>query len=272
MKVISIKHNADIIMNTYQIHESVKNEVVSKLREGVPAIGKDSSNVKATVHTIWDWEPNNIVFKNLKEHISEEIDRQYKPGFIGENERRPLHCSNFWLNVYEKDHQSLLGNFLLPRQRSGKRFCIADFYNDLNNNQPTDYLPMQAVTMGESASEFSHKLFSEDSYSDYLFFHGLTVQLAEALAEYIHSIIRIECGFNDIEPDNIKDILDVKYRGCRYSFGYPACPEVSDSRKQLVWLDANKINISMDESEQLNPEQSTTAIVALLPVAKYFGI
>ena len=66
--------------------------------------------------------------------------------------------------------------------------------------------------------------------------------------------------------------MDVKYRGCRYSFGYPACPEVSDSRKQLDWLDAGKINISMDESEQLHPEQSTTAIVALHPVAKYFGI
>ena len=176
------------------------------------------------------------------------------------------------LNVFDKDHQTLLGDFLLPRQRSGKRFCIADFYNDLNNNQPTDYLPMQAVTMGESASEYSHKLFSQDSYSDYLFFHGLTVQLAEALAEYIHSVIRIECGFEDYEPENIKDILDVKYRGCRYSFGYPACPEVADSKKQLLWLDANKINISMDESEQLHPEQSTTAIVALHPVAKYFGI
>jgi len=176
------------------------------------------------------------------------------------------------LKVYDKDHQTLLGDFLLPRQRSGKRFCIADFYNDLNNNQPTDYLPMQAVTMGESASEYSHKLFSQDSYSDYLFFHGLTVQLAEALAEYILSVIRIECGFEDYEPDNIKDILDVKYRGCRYSFGYPACPEVSDSRKQLLWLDAKKINISMDESEQLHPEQSTTAIVALHPLAKYFGI
>ena len=100
----------------------------------------------------------------------------------------------------------------------------------------------------------------------------MTVQLAEALAEYIHSVIRIECGFEDYEPDNIKDILDVKYQGCRYSFGYPACPEVSDSRKQLLWLDAKKINISMDESEQLHPEQSTTAIVALHPVAKYFGI
>jgi len=176
------------------------------------------------------------------------------------------------INVYCKDHKSLLGDFLFPRQRSGKRFCIADFYNDLNNNHPTDYLPMQAVTMGESASEYSHKLFSQDSYSDYLFFHGLTVQLAEALAEYIHSVIRIECGFEEYEPDNIKDILDVKYRGCRYSFGYPACPEVSDSRKQLLWLDAKKINISMDESEQLHPEQSTTAIVALHPLAKYFGI
>ncbi len=176
------------------------------------------------------------------------------------------------LNVYDMDHKSLLGNFILPRQKSGKRFCIADFYNDLNNDRPTDYLPMQAVTMGETASEYSHELFSQDSYSDYLFFHGLTVQLAEALAEYIHSVIRDECGFKEYEPDNIKDILDVKYRGCRYSFGYPACPDVSDSRKQLLWLDAKKINISMDESEQLHPEQSTTAIVTLHPLSKYFGI
>ena len=177
-----------------------------------------------------------------------------------------------YLNIYGKDHKTMLGKFHFPRQRSGKRFCIADFYNDLNNNKPTDYLPMQAVTMGQSASEYSHKLFSQDSYSDYLFFHGLTVQLAEALAEYIHSIIRIECGFQSHEPDNIKDILDVKYRGCRYSFGYPACPEVSDSRKQLLWLNAEIINISMDESEQLHPEQSTTAIVSLHPSAKYFGV
>tara|TARA_B100000965_G_scaffold400841_1_gene423474 strand:+ start:1045 stop:4593 length:3549 start_codon:yes stop_codon:yes gene_type:complete len=176
------------------------------------------------------------------------------------------------LNVYDTDHQTKLGGFLLPRQRSGKRFCIADFFKDTNNDRPSDYLPMQAVTMGEKASKFSHKLFTQDSYSDYLFFHGLTVQLAEALAEYIHSIIRIECGFKAEEPENIKDILDVKYRGCRYSFGYPACPEVSDSKKQLQWLDAGKINISMDESDQLHPEQSTTALVALHPVAKYFGI
>ena len=130
---------------------------------------------------------------------------------------------------------------------------------------------MQAVTMGESASEYSHKLFSQDSYSDYLFFHGLTVQLAEALAEYIHSVIRIECGFEDYEPDKIKDILDVKYRGCRYSFGYPACPNVADSKIQLSLLDAKRIHITMHESEQLHPEQSTTAIISLHSKAKYFS-
>ncbi len=206
-----------------------------------------------------DYWMNKIINEKL---INPSLVYGYFPcGRVGNN-----------LKVYDKDHQSLLGDFLLPRQRSGKRFCIADFYNDLNNNQPIDYLPMQAVTMGQSASEYSHKLFSQDSYSDYLFFHGLTVQLAEALAEYIHSIIRIECGFESQEPENIKDILDVKYRGCRYSFGYPACPEVSDSRKQLKWLNAERINITMDESEQLHPEQSTTAIVSLHPVAKYFGI
>ncbi len=206
-----------------------------------------------------DYWMNKIVKNNL-------INPSFVYGYF------PCGRDGNYLKVYDIDHHSILGNFLFPRQRSGKRYCIADFYKDLNNNQPTDYLPMQAVTMGESASEFSHHLFSNDSYSDYLFFHGLTVQLAEALAEYVHSIIRIECGFESYEPDNIKDILDVKYRGCRYSFGYPSCPEVSDSRKQLQWLNAEKINISMDESEQLHPEQSTTAIVALHPVAKYFGI
>ena len=103
MKIISVKHNADILVNNYKFHENVKNEVVSKLSEGVQAIGKNSSNVKATLHTVWDWEPDNFIFKHLKEHISKEIDRYYQPGFIGENKRRPLHCRNFWLNLYKKD-------------------------------------------------------------------------------------------------------------------------------------------------------------------------
>ena len=130
---------------------------------------------------------------------------------------------------------------------------------------------MQAVTMGAIASEYSQKLFKEDKYSDYLLFHGLTVQLAEALAEYVHALIRIECGFRSEEPDKNREILAQKYRGARYSFGYPACPKVSDSNIQLSLLDAKRINLTMDESEQLHPEQSTTAIISLHSKAKYFS-
>ena len=97
------------------------------------------------------------------------------------------------------------------------------------------------------------------------------MQLAEALAEYSHSLIRSECGFFSEEPDNIRGILAQKYRGCRYSFGYPACHNVSDSRKQLDWLQTSRIGLTIDQSDQLIPEQSTTAIIALHSQAKYFS-
>ncbi|QNI85275.1 methionine synthase [Synechococcus sp. PROS-7-1] len=173
--------------------------------------------------------------------------------------------------VFDPDSNCELGRFALPRQRSGNRYCIADFYRDLSSGHPTDVLPMQAVTMGEKASEFAQKLFEADSYSDYLFFHGLAVQMAEALAEWTHARIRRECGFADPEDMPLKDVLAQRYRGSRYSFGYPACPNVADSRQQLLWLGADRIGLSMDESDQLHPEQSTTALVALHSAARYFS-
>ncbi len=176
-------------------------------------------------------------------------------------------------SIFLFDEKSLnkISQFNFPRQKSGNNLCIADFYCDLENDKPIDIFPMQAVTMGDIASEYSQKLFKEDKYSDYLLFHGLTVQLAEALAEYVHAIIRIECGFRTEEPDKNREILAQKYRGARYSFGYPACPKVSDSNIQLSLLDAKRINLTMDESEQLHPEQSTTAIISLHSKAKYFS-
>ena len=149
--------------------------------------------------------------------------------------------------VAEKEASEYLGEFQFPRQKSGNRLCISDFFADLRNDKPIDFLPMQAVTMGSVATEYAQQLFNEDKYSDYLFFHGLTVQLAEALAEYSHSLIRKECGFEKSEPGNIRGVLAQKYMGCRYSFGYPACPNVSDSRFQLKWLGAERINLSIDE-------------------------
>ena len=173
--------------------------------------------------------------------------------------------------VFGPETNQELGRFALPRQRSGNRYCIADFFNDLSEARPTDVLPMQAVTMGEEASRFSQSLFAADEYSDYLFFHGLAVQMAEALAEWTHARIRRECGFADDEAMALRDVLAQRYRGSRYSFGYPACPNVGDSRQQLEWLDAERIGLSMDESDQLHPEQSTTALVALHSKARYFS-
>ena len=173
--------------------------------------------------------------------------------------------------LFDNVSNKRISEFNFPRQKSGNNLCIADFYCDLKNNEPVDIFPMQAVTMGEIASEYSQELFKADKYSDYLIFHGLTVQLAEALAEYVHSIVRIECGFKSYEPNNNREILAQKYRGARYSFGYPACPKVSDSNIQLSLLDTKRINLTMDESEQIHPEQSTTAIISLHSKAKYFS-
>jgi 5-methyltetrahydrofolate--homocysteine methyltransferase len=169
-----------------------------------------------------------------------------------------------------------LGGFELPRQRSGNRYCIADFYRDLvpgpsGEKLPSDVLAMQAVTMGEQATVFAQKLFKANQYTDYLYFHGLSVQMAEALAEWAHARIRRELGFAAQEPQLLREVLAQRYRGSRYSFGYPACPNVPDSRQQLDWLGASRIGLSMDESDQLEPEQSTTALVALHSKARYFS-
>ena len=175
------------------------------------------------------------------------------------------------LQVFDPQGQERLGEFVFPRQRSGNRYCIADFYRDLAEDQPTDVLPMQAVTMGKRASAFAQELFRGHAYSDYLYFHGLAVQMAEALAEWIHAHIRRACGFGDQEPSALRDVLAQRYRGSRYSFGYPACPNVADSRQQLTWLGAEAIGLTMDSSDQLQPEQSTTALVALHAKARYFS-
>lgn len=164
--------------------------------------------------------------------------------------------------------------FTFPRQKSMRRLCIADFFLPKEQGiaeKRFDVFPMQAVTVGEIATEFAQKLFADDQYTEYLYFHGLAVQTAEALAEWTHACIRRELGYGDSEPDNIRDMLAQRYQGSRYSFGYPACPNMQDQYKQLDLLQTDRINLYMDESEQLYPEQSTTAIIVYHPVAKYFS-
>ena len=161
-------------------------------------------------------------------------------------------------------------SFDFPRQRSGKRLCIADFFAPQESGI-IDVFPMQAVTAGEIATEVAQKLFAENKYTEYLYFHGMAVQVAEALAEWTHARIRRELGFGVEEPTALRDVLAQRYRGSRYSFGYPACPHIPDQLKQLSLLEVERINMYMDESEQLYPEQSTTAIITYHPIAKYFS-
>jgi 5-methyltetrahydrofolate--homocysteine methyltransferase len=166
-----------------------------------------------------------------------------------------------------------VATFTFPRQKSLRRLCIADFFLPKEMAKPGEFdvFPMQAVTVGEIATEFAQKLFQADQYTDYLYYYGLSVQVAEALAEWSHARIRQELGFGDLEPATIREILQQRYQGSRYSFGYPACPNMADQPIQLDLLQTERIGMTIDESEQLYPEQSTTAIIAYHPAAKYFS-
>ncbi|MBC1314092.1 methionine synthase, partial [Trichormus variabilis PNB] len=183
----------------------------------------------------------------------------------------PCQSEGNTLYVYDSNSPNAkeITQFEFPRQKSSRRLCIADFFAPKDSGI-IDVFPMQAVTVGDIATEFAQKLFANNQYTDYLYFHGLAVQVAEALAEWTHARIRRELGFGAEEPDNIRDILAQRYQGSRYSFGYPACPNIQDQFKQLDLLETSRINLYMDESEQLYPEQSTTAIITYHPVAKYF--
>ncbi|MGB7087917.1 MAG: vitamin B12 dependent-methionine synthase activation domain-containing protein, partial [Phormidesmis sp.] len=178
-----------------------------------------------------------------------------------------------WQAVQREESSEPVTSFEFPRQRSLRRLCIADFFLPKAHAKPGQYdiFPMQAVTVGEIATEFAAKLFAADNYTDYLYYNGLAVQMAEALAEWIHTQIRCELGYADQEPEGIRNILAQRYQGSRYSFGYPACPNMQDQYKQLDLLSVEQIGMRMDESEQLYPEQSTTAIIAYHEKAKYFS-
>ncbi|MFF7455637.1 methionine synthase [Kitasatospora sp. NPDC008115] len=160
--------------------------------------------------------------------------------------------------------------FTFPRQRRGRRLCLADFFRP-EESGVRDVLGLQVVTMGNRISEAANELFADNSYRDYLELHGLSVQLAEALAEFWHARVRYELGFGDEDPQDVKDMFALKYRGARFSLGYGACPELEDRAKIAELLKPERIGVVLSEEFQLHPEQSTDAIVIHHPEAKYFN-
>ncbi|MFI6148026.1 methionine synthase [Streptomyces sp. NPDC051109] len=160
--------------------------------------------------------------------------------------------------------------FTFPRQRRGRRLCLADFFRPEESGE-TDVVGLQVVTVGSKIGEATAKLFESDSYREYLELHGLSVQLAEAMAEYWHARVRAELGFGGEDPAAVEDMFDLKYRGARFSLGYGACPDLEDRAKIADLLQPERIGVHLSEEFQLHPEQSTDAIVIHHPEAKYFN-
>ncbi|MEU9783387.1 methionine synthase [Streptomyces phaeochromogenes] len=160
--------------------------------------------------------------------------------------------------------------FTFPRQRRGRRLCLADFFRPEESGE-TDVVGLQVVTVGSRIGEETAKLFEANSYRDYLELHGLSVQLAEALAEYWHARVRSELGFAGEDPTDVEDMFALKYRGARFSLGYGACPNLEDRAKIAELLGPERIGVHLSEEFQLHPEQSTDAIVIHHPEAKYFN-
>ncbi|HEX8911289.1 MAG TPA: methionine synthase [Humisphaera sp.] len=161
--------------------------------------------------------------------------------------------------------------FSFPRQQGRRRLCISDFFRSKASGQ-YDVLGVQLVTVGDRASELAEKLRAENKYQDYLYLHGFGVESAEALAEFWHKRVRQELGFGSEDDPGVKKIFQQKYRGSRYSFGYPACPDLEQRSKIVELLCPGEIGVSLSEAHMLVPEQSTDAIVAHHPQAKYFDV
>jgi 5-methyltetrahydrofolate--homocysteine methyltransferase len=212
------------------------------------------------------------------------------------------------LMIYREDLKTEWVRFSFPRQKQAPQRCISDFFlrrgegedsrirsfddspqtssktgrreelgiapsnPPILRSSPYDVLGCFIVTVGTKASDEAHKLFKQNSYQEYLYLHGLSVETAEALAEYWHRRMREELGIAGDDAPDVRDWFHQKYRGSRYSFGYPACPNLEDQSKLFTLLDPSRIGVSLTEEYQLVPEQSTSAIVVHHPDAKYFTV
>ena len=192
---------------------------------------------------------------------------------------RPQAIYGYWkaagqgndLVIFDEDGTTELTRFSLPRQPKEDGECIADFFRDIDDEQ-RDVIGLQVVTVGQKASDTARVWFEDNRYQDYLYLHGLSVEMAEAMAEYTHKRIRAECGFAGEDDRDMEKMLAQGYRGSRYSFGYPACPKLEDQVPLLHLLGADRIGVDISDEWQLHPEQSTSAIVVLNPNAKYFSV
>lgn len=215
--------------------------------------------------TAWLEENARPIFERMQRDLARVLKPKVKWGY-------------FWcasegndLIIYQEDAQTERMRFQFPRQRDGRRQCLSDFFLPVEAGVK-DVVGFHIVTVGSDVSIRERELFDKGDFQDYLFTHGMGVETAEALAEYWHKQIRQEMGIDDQEPEDVRLLFSAKYHGSRYSFGYPACPNLEDQAKLFELLQPQDIGIELSEEFMLVPEQSTSAIIVHHPEAKYFNI
>jgi 5-methyltetrahydrofolate--homocysteine methyltransferase len=240
-------------------------------------------NKKALFRLQWQYRQGKRSEEEYTRFVAERVEPRFKEWVRRAKEGKlleprvvygwwPCYSERNTLVVLDhKDRDKEVCRFDFPRQPGGRRLCMSDFFRSRESGE-LDVVGFSLVTMGDCATKQSERLFRENRYDEYLHFHGLSVEGAEALAEYWHKRMRQQIGIAAEDAPDIDDLFKQKYQGSRFSFGYPACPNIEDQDKLLALLQASRIGVTLSEEFQLVPEQSTSAIISHHPAAKYFNV
>ena len=239
-------------------------------------------NEVALIRGQWQVRKGKMTDEQYRAMLNEKITPDYealKARIVREGLLRPAVVYGYFrcqsdgddLIVYDDRGRTPRLRFTFPRQKGDRRLCLSDYFAPLESGR-MDVVAFQLVTMGKRASEESARLFATGNYKDYLYFHGLSVECAEALAELWHKQVRQELGIALGDAQDVKRLFSQGYQGSRFSFGYPACPNLEDQKKLFELLDGERIGVHLTDEYSLDPEQSTNAIIVHHPEARYFNI
>jgi 5-methyltetrahydrofolate--homocysteine methyltransferase len=239
-------------------------------------------NEVALIRGQWQVRKGKMTDEEYRAMLKEKITPDYealKERIVREELLRPSVVYGYFpcqsdgddLIVYDEGSTTPRLRFTFPRQKADRRLCLSDYFAPLGSGR-MDVVAFQLVTMGKKASEESARLFAAGNYKEYLYFHGLSVECAEALAELWHRRIRRELGIDGKDAKDVRRLFSQGYQGSRYSFGYPACPNLEDQTKLFELLDGERIGVRLTDEYSLDPEQSTNAIIVHHPEARYFTI
>ncbi len=239
-------------------------------------------NKKALYRLQWQYRQGKRATKDYMEFIENEVEPKFRSWVARVQEEKTLEPQvvyGYWPCYAERNSVIVLDpksknevcRIDFPRQPGSKRLCVSDFFRKKDSGE-LDVIPFTVVTMGQVATEENHRLFKENRYDEYLHFYGLSVEGTEALAEYWHKRVRQQLRIAADDGDTIDSLFKQTYRGSRYSFGYPACPNLEDQTKLVDLLKTERIGVSLSEEFQLVPEQATSAIICHHPAARYFNV